>query len=125
MDELASLDVAFTPQENDFLSFDEGELPKIRAKIPKAGCVISNSSVAHETVATGDGKLPFLQLCVVCVCRAQIWPLLLPICYLYGGENVPPNSSHLPLPLLGPLRQFSVKCRFVTPILYFKVCASV
>ena len=60
MEELASLDVAFTPQENDFLSFDEGELPKMRAKIPKAGNVISNSCVAHETVATGEGTSSFV-----------------------------------------------------------------
>ena len=57
MEELASLDVAFTPRENDFLAFDEGDLPKIRAKVPKSGCIISNSCVAHETVATGEGKI--------------------------------------------------------------------
>ena len=56
MEELASLDVAFTPQENDFLAFDEGDLPKMRAKVSKAGCVVSNSCVAHETVATGEGE---------------------------------------------------------------------
>ena len=56
MEELASLDVAFTPQENDFLAFDEGDLPKMRAKVAKAGCILSNSCVAHETVATGEGN---------------------------------------------------------------------
>jgi tripartite motif-containing protein 2/3 len=61
MDELSSLDVNFTPEENDYLNFAEGDLLKLKHKLSKSGCIVSNSGVAHQTIATGEG----LKQCVI------------------------------------------------------------
>ncbi len=54
LQELAQMSVQLHPEENDFIQFS-CELDNIEKSISNLGSVHSNSAIAHETVATGEG----------------------------------------------------------------------
>lgn len=53
--QLCSEDFCQMPEENDELIFNDTDFKSIKKHIRNAGCVQSNSAIAYETVACGDG----------------------------------------------------------------------
>ncbi|XP_035680696.1 tripartite motif-containing protein 2-like [Branchiostoma floridae] len=52
--ELASIKYPLKPEQNDFVLF-QAELDNIKRSIANMGCILTNHSVGHETVASGEG----------------------------------------------------------------------
>ncbi len=53
--QLAHMDLQRLPEENEFLAFNDAELKSARKFLKNLGGVETNSAVAFETVATGEG----------------------------------------------------------------------
>ena len=53
--QLAEMDIQKLPEENDFLAFNDSELKNARKFLKNLGGVQTNSAVAFETVASGEG----------------------------------------------------------------------
>ncbi|KAK2165942.1 hypothetical protein LSH36_44g11016 [Paralvinella palmiformis] len=55
LSQLSSKDVQTQPEENDFLSFSQSDVSALRKCIKSIGNIQSNSAVAFETIAAGEG----------------------------------------------------------------------
>ncbi|XP_013787373.2 tripartite motif-containing protein 2-like [Limulus polyphemus] len=59
--EFSELVVKKEPEENSYIAFEEGNLNMLKSKIQEFGCIKTNSAVADETTASGEG----LKRCIV------------------------------------------------------------
>ncbi|XP_076070313.1 tripartite motif-containing protein 2-like isoform X2 [Mytilus galloprovincialis] len=61
LQELGSIKLQYQPEENTCLVYDSSNLSNLHRSIEKIGCIQSNSAIAFETTATGEG----LKLCYI------------------------------------------------------------
>ncbi|KAK7096711.1 tripartite motif-containing protein 2-like [Littorina saxatilis] len=55
LEELAMAKPQFLPEQNDFLVFDDTALQSLKKSLCGLGALHTNSAVAHETIASGEG----------------------------------------------------------------------